>query len=319
MKKLLSIITVGLLVLAGCSSNAINTVALDFNQSGDNYSLNVTDDMTSYNQLITDLDSLGIEFDSQTPVAVLATSTANILDSIGMNIVAVTESDDLDDNLKAKLESGEVTNLGSALEPNLETLVQTDSQVVFVGSNMPHTDQYSSLDNLVVLPQENYAEIFYTVYGLMQEFSLGDDAQAVFNQLVTTDQEAKSLVTDKDFGNVAILKYAYGNVTIAPDNTYAGSLLTELGVDNMYGDLKDVDLPMDKEKLLTDDPDVLIIYGKGDEAKTEIEDLIASNKLDNLTAAKNDQIYILQSQSLNVDIDSPSTLLELSKDLYGEK
>ncbi|WOO89722.1 ABC transporter substrate-binding protein [Mollicutes bacterium LVI A0078] len=318
MKKLLSTVIVGLLILSGCQSQAVNTVALEFTKSGDDYSLNTTEEMTTYNQLITDLTNLQVDLNADTPVAVLATSTANILDSIGLNIIAVTDSKDLNQNLTDKLANGEITNLGSALEPNLELLYQVEPDVVFVGSNMPHTDQYDFLDNLVVLPQENYPEIFYTVYGLMEQFSLGDQAQAVFNQLVTTDQEAKSLISDQDLGDVAILKYAYGNVTIAPDNTYAGSLLTELSIDNMYGDLKDVDLPMDRERLLTDDPDMIIVYGKGEEAVSEINDLIASSKLDSLTAAQKNQIYVLESQSLNVDVDSPATLLELSKDVYGQ-
>lgn len=318
MKKILSIIVVSLLVLAGCGSKVLNTTALEFKQKADNYSLNVTEEMTLYNELIDSLEALDTELTADTPVAVLATSTANILDTIGMNIVAVTDSKDLSDNLKAGLDSGEIINLGGALEPNLETLYQSGAEVVFVGSNMPHKDKYTNLENIIVLPQKSYPEIFYTVYGLLSEFKLGDQAQSVFNDLVTTDQEAKSLVTDKDLGNVAILKYAYGNVTIAPDNTYAGSLLTELGVENMYGDLKDVDLPMEKEKLLSDNPDVIIVYGKGESAVEEIEELITSSKLENLTAAQNKQIYILHSQSLNVDIDSANTLLELSKDLYGE-
>lgn len=318
MKKLLCVVIACIIVLSGCQGQTVDTVALDFSKSGEDYRLTATEEMTTYNQLITDLNDLEIELNSETPVAVLATSTANILDSIGMNIVAVTDSSDLNQNLKSGLENGKITNLGSALEPNLELLYQVEPQVVFVGSNMPHTDQYDFLDNLIVLPQENYPEIFYTVYGLKEQFGLGDEAQVVFNQLVTIDQEAKSLVNDQQLGDVAILKYSYGNVTIATDNTYAGSLLTELDIDNMYGDLKDVDLPMDREKLLTDDPDVIVVYGKGDEAVTEIEDLISSSKLDSLTAAQNNQIYILQSQSLNVDIDSPTTLLELSKDMYGQ-
>ncbi len=317
MKKLFSIIVVSILILSGCQSQTVDTAALEFAQNGGDYQLNVTDQMSAYNQLITDLEGLGIKLNADTPVAVLATSTANILDSLGMNIVAVTDSSDLNSNLTTKLESGEITNLGSALEPNLELLYQTDAEVVFVGSNMPHTEQYSFLDNLIVLPQESYPEIFYTVYGLIETFGLGDQAQDVFNDLVTTDQQAKALITDKELGDVAILKYSYGNVTIAPDNTYAGSLLTELNIDNMYGDLKDVDLPMDREKLLTDDPDIIIVYGKGDDAVAEINELIDSAKLDNLTAAQNDQIYILQSQSLNADIDSPDTLLKLSQDIYG--
>ncbi len=318
MKKIFIIVCSLVVILSGCSSSTVDTIDLKFSQKGDDYSLEATEDMASYNQLIDDLNALNIELTEDTPVAVIATSTANILTKLDMNIVASTESKDLNEQLSTQIENGEVINLGSALDPNLELLYQSEAEVVFVGSNMPHIEQYEFLDNLVVLPQQTYPEIFYTTYGLISTFGLGEQAQSVFNNLVTVDQQAKQNVTDKELGQVAILKYAYGNVTIAPDNTYAGSLLTELDIENMYGELKDVDLPMDREKLLADNPDIIIIYGKGDDVEGEISSLIASEKLDNLNAVVNDNVYVLQSQSLNVDIDSPNTLLELSEDIYGE-
>ncbi|MFV0246809.1 MAG: ABC transporter substrate-binding protein [Mycoplasmatales bacterium] len=318
MKKILGLVLISLIILTGCGNKTVDTTALKFNKQGDNYSLNVTEEMTTYSKLIEDLDALDIEFDKNTPVAVLQTSTANILDSLGMNIVAVTKSKDLSDNLKSGIKDGSITNLGSAPHPNFESLYSSKAEVVFTGSNFPFMDRYPAIDNLVVLPQNTYAEIFYTTYGLIDTFSLGEDAHKVFNELVSTDQEAKALIKDIELGNVAILKYAYENVTIAPDNTYAGSLLTELGVKNMYGQLSDIDIPINKEKLLTDNPDIIIIYGKGDDAKQQIENMIQTADLSNLDAYKNKKIFILESQSLNVDIDSPTTLLELSKDLYGE-
>lgn len=304
-----------ILTLTGCGANTYNTNNLQFKQSGDDYQLVASDQTPTYNQLLTDLDNLNIDLNPQTTVAVLATSTANILDQIGVNIVAVTASDKLDANLRTKLASQSIVNLGNPLEPNLEQLYAVNADIVIVGSNFPHRDKYQDIPNLLVVPQDQYADIFYTTYGIIDQFDL--PANDVFNQLVTIDQQAKALITNQDFGNVAILKYAYGNVTIAPDNTYAGSLLTELGIENMYGDLKDINIPMEREKLLADNPDVIILYAKGDEVQAQLAAVKSDERLQNLTAYQNNQIYVLESQSLNADIDSPSALLTLSEDLYG--
>ncbi len=317
MKKIL-LVMVMLLTLSGCGNKTYDTLALNFEQKGEDYALIPDENATSYNTLIEQLETSGVELNSETPIAVVATSTANVLDSLGMNIVGVTSSKSLNDNLQAGLEDGSIADLGSPIEPNLEAIAKLDEDLVFVGSNMPHQAEYESIDNLIILPQEMYYDIFYTVYALITQFNLGDEAKQVFNEMVITDQKAKQLVdSEKQLGNVAILKYAYGNVTIAPDNTYAGSLLTELNIDNMYGDMTDIDVPMSIEKLLTDNPDIIILYGKGEDMQEQIEAVKSNEKLSNLTAYQNDQIYTLQSISLNADIDSANTLYSLSQDIYG--
>lgn len=318
MKKIFGIILL-LITLTGCGEKTINSIALNFEQNGDNYELVPDQNAQNYHQLITDFEDMDIELNADTPVAVVATSTANILDELGMNIVGVTNSDGLNDNLQAGLASGDITGLGSPMEPNLETLKLLNPDIVFVGSNMPYQVEYDSIDNLITLPQELYYDIYYTIWALITEFDLGEDAHTVFNTMVTTDQEAKSLADSKTIdGDVAALKYAYENITIAPSNTYVGSLLTELGIDNMYGDYTDVDIPMSKEQLLLDDPDYIVVYGKGEGMEEQLNELISDPDLSNLTAYKNDHIYILQSISLNADIDSANTLKSLSEDFYGE-
>lgn len=318
MRKLINFCLIAVMGLTGCGANTYNTVALNFTQKDENYQLIPDENAENYNQLLTDLDSLGVELNSDTKVAVVATSTANIIDRLGMNIVGVTSSDDLDDNLKAGLDDGSVTDLGSPMSVNLEQLTTLDEDIVFVGSNMPYQEEYDSIDNLIVLPQVYYYDIFYTISGLISEFSLDQGAQDVFNQMVLLDQQAKEISSsyDGEPKSAAVLKYAYGNFTIAPDNTYAGSLATELGISNVYGDYTDIELPVDKEKLLADDPEYIILYGKGDDMQAEADKLLADPTFQTLSAAKNDKVIVLQSISLNADIDSAQTLYDLSMDVY---
>ncbi|WOO87899.1 ABC transporter substrate-binding protein [Mollicutes bacterium LVI A0039] len=318
MKKIMALILVTALLLTGCSSKTYSTIALNFKQSGGDYKLVPDENAANYNQLITDLESLNIDLNSDTKVAVLSTSTANLLDNLGLNIVGVTSSKNLNDNLKEGLEDGTIVDLGSPISPNLEQLTSLDEEIIFVGSNMPVQEEYAALDNLVTLPQVFYYDIFYTVYGLISEFKLGDDAQAVFNQMVITDQMAKDIektYTDEN-PSAAVLKYAYGNFTIAPDNTYAGSLATEIKVENIYGDYTDVELPVDMEKLLLDDPQYIILYGKGDDMQADVDKLMEDPVFSSLTAAKEGRVVVLESISLNADIESADTLLQLSTDIY---
>ncbi len=319
MKKYIGLLILAL-ILTGCSSQTIATDSLSFDQKGDNYSLSKDVESETLTQLQTDLDELNLDLNQDTKVAVIATSTANIIDELGMNIVASTSSKKLNDNLKQELNDGSIIDLGSPLEPNMEQLLKTDADVVLVGSNMPHQDKYDTIDNLVVIPQKQYYDIFYSVDTLIKKFGLGEQAQTVFNQMVVNDQEAKKIAENQKIdGNAVALKYAYGNITIAPNQTYIGSLLQELNIPNLYGENKDIDVPMSKEQLLLDNPEYIIIYGKGDDMQEKISDLKTNDDLKNLQAYQDNHIIMLQSESLNADIDSAKTLLELSKDIYGEE
>ncbi len=321
MKKYIGILTfILVLVLTGCGNQTISSDSLIFEQNGDNYSLSKDIESETLTQLQKDLDDLNVDLNKDTKVAVIATSTANIIDELGMNIVASTSSKQLNDNLKQELDNGSVIDLGSPLEPNMEQLLKTDADLVLVGSNMPHQDKYDTIDNLVVVPQKQYYDIFYTVDTLIKKFGLDQKAQSVFNKMVENDQEAKKIAENKKIEGTAVaLKYSYGNITIAPNQTYIGSLLQELNIPNLYGDNKDIDVAMSKEKLLLDNPEYIIIYGKGEDMQEKIADLKTNDDLKNLKAYQDNHIIILQSESLNADINSAETLLELSKDIYGQE
>ncbi len=318
MRKILFVL-VFIVTLSGCQAKIYETDELNFTNDGENYGLDTKNAPDSYQQFVSDLDALDGELNQKTKVAVLTSSTANIVSALNMNVVAVTKSDNLDDNLKSGLENDSITDLGNPMSPNLEQLKQVQPDVVFIGSNMPKQDSYDEIDNVVYVPQDYYADIFYSCYALITEFNLSNEAHNKFNELVTTDQKAKELAKNQSLENTAALKFAYGDVTIAPDNTYVGSLLTELNIDNMYGDLKDIDIPMSKEKLLLDDPDSIILYAKGDDFDEYLSNLKTDKDLQNLTAYKNNQIYILKSISLSTDIDSPTSLFDLAKEVYGKK
>lgn len=317
MKKLILMLAV-VLTLSGCSGSTYNTVHLNFDLEGEDYHIIADENANNYNDLLEDLEELNIELNSQTKIAVLTTSTANILDDLGMNIVGVTSSKNLNENLQAGLEDGTIMNLGSPISPNLEQLMLLDEEVAFVGSNMPTQEEYQSIENLISLPQVYYYDIFYTISALINKFDLDQSAQAVFNNLVQKDQMAKELINPDLEVNAAVLKYAYGNFTIAPDNTYPGSLASELSINNIYGDYSDIDMPLDKEKLLLDDPEYIILYGKGDEMSEDVERLLEDPTFKTLSAYKEDKVIIIESISLNADIDSGDTLLKLSSDIYGQ-
>lgn len=92
MKKHLIFCCACILLLTACTSNTYETSTLKFQKNGDDYQLVETEGAENYTELIENLSELESTLNEDTEVAVLSTSTANIVDKLGMNITAVTES-----------------------------------------------------------------------------------------------------------------------------------------------------------------------------------------------------------------------------------
>ncbi len=314
MKKNLVIIISLLLVLTGCKQATYSNDTLDIGYKNNHYQINDITETTIYNQLNDQISEYEIEFTSETPIIVLSTSTANILDAIGLNIVGTVDSKDLNENLQTKLNQGEIVNLGSALEPNLEQIAKVDYQLSFVSSSINHSDAVNKIDNLIRLSQETYSDVLITIYSLI---TITDTGYELFDQLMEIDQQAKALMDDRyQDDEVLVLRYAYDAVKIASDASFVGSLAVQLNLNNIYGDNKDIAVETSLEHILTLNPDVIIILGKGDEMETYFTDLMNQGVFDNLAAYQNDKLFILKSQSLSGNIDSPSLLLKLSQEMY---
>ncbi len=307
MRKSFLILISLVILLAGCSDDVYNNDTLSFALDGDDYKVV---DSVVYDELVLEIEQYMVD---DVKVASLSTSTSNILAALGVELAASTDSKDLNPELKAELESGDVTNLGSALEPNMEQLLLSDVDLIFVASTMPHKDKYEALDNVVYLPLDTYEDLFYTIAALVNQFGVG---QVKLNELALVDQAAKELIDDRyDDVDVLALTYAYEHFKFAASDSFVNSILSQLGITNMSNG--SVDLAISYEALLSLDPDVLVIYGKGDTMMDELKSLESDGYFDNLKAYQNDEVYIYQVQSLNANIDSPDVLLSLSEDLYG--
>ncbi len=258
-----------------------------------------------------------MELNEQTKVAAVTTSTANILAESGLNVVAAPESDLLSDELKEKQANGEVVNIGSAIDPSQEALVDSGAELIFITDAMPTSHNNTDVLNTISMPQSSYTDIYYDLQVFKDVFN-APNAQDLINQMAVVDQAAKLDASESvKIENVAAFQYMMGSLAIANENTFIGSLLTELGINNVYADFNDSNLAINYEQLLADDPKYIIVFASsgGEEA---YNNLVAQSPevLNELTAYKNDNIIIIDNFSGSSDLDSAKALDMLVSKLY---
>ncbi len=146
-----------LLILPGCQAKNYQSPNIAFTEQGGNWQLDATNE--TYETFKTELAELNPDAKADLTVGVLSSSTANVAEALGLNIVAAPESKYLDESLQAKMDNGDVTSIGSAISPNLETIAKVNPDILLVASTMPHQDTYQNFDNVISVPQDYYSDI----------------------------------------------------------------------------------------------------------------------------------------------------------------
>lgn len=304
MKRLVAMFAVAIVFLAGCSTATSKSTAMTFDQKDQDYQISTPSNYPKYQELETELAKYKLTPDSK--VAALTTSTANILYEAGANIVAAPQSRTLNPELQKLQDSKKVANIGSALEPNIEVLLTSEPDIVFIADSMPHTKENEAIENLIYLPQRLYTDIFITLELLDKSMDLPNTTK-LMNDMVAKDQAIKQDMPKNVKNPVAALQYSEGALYVASPENFVGSLLTELNIENAYADYPDVNVELSVEQLLLDNPEYIVIYGHGSTTE-QLTEFMSNEKMQSLDAVKNNKVIILDKISASSDLSAVDSL-----------
>ena len=183
---------------------------------------------------------------------------------------------------------------GSAHEPNLELIVESDPDIVILASS-----QSSYLDLEESLTSMGIACAYFDVNTYGEYLDMMD----IFRQINGTqsdrsmEQEIQAIISESDVGGAEMLLLrAFSTGVKAKDSTgVAGAILADMGFKNIAdgGALEEVTL----EAIVDADPDYIFIVSMGADEQAAM-DMVATNFSDNpawagLSAVKNDRVYLL--------------------------
>ncbi|MFV0379380.1 MAG: ABC transporter substrate-binding protein [Anaerorhabdus sp.] len=344
MRKSLGIVLIVLMMLlTGCQSSAKSTAFefgedLVFIEKDGNYTIDLENSSDvvkeKYEQLSKTLDKKEVLDD----IVAVTTTTANILSEIGINLTGAPESSGLSKDVSSKqysleetnkIDKSMVLNVGSALSPNIEAIVELNPMLVLYSDAMPKTDFIKNIEAADIkadsLGQSDYIDMFILLQRIneLTEFK-NDVAVSKMNEMVSELKETSEMVSKAESSGktVAILQVLEGTIRVNNSDTVLGGITAALDLENVFASSENGEL--NKEQLLSLNPDYIIYYSHGMGASAISifeEELNASDSVyRELDALKNKNVFQVAEDDLvfsaSVDLNIIKIIKMLAMKFY---
>jgi ABC-type Fe3+-hydroxamate transport system, periplasmic component len=272
-------------------------------------------------------------------IAATTTTTANILHAAGLPVIAAPESNNLDSEITKQqyalsenqgIDRSKVLNVGSALSPNIEALMELEPELVLYSDALPHAQYIATLQefgiNIHALPQSDYLDMFILldVLGVLHEHQHAG-VDALFQDMVEALKRVQVIIDAQD-GNlqqsVAILQVSERGMIANNDEAVLGRIVTALGLQNAFRNSANAEVG--KEVLLGENPDYIIFYTHGDAQGTLEqfhEEIYGDDSIyRELDAVKNGKVFAVSSDDFtfaaSVDLDVIHVIEFLAERFY---
>lgn len=210
-------------------------------------------------------------------IVAVTTTTANILEQVGVRPTGAPESQSLSKTLQEqqysvgngeKIDKSKILNIGSAISPNNEAIVELNPKLVLYSDALPSTDFLKNIKSANIkveaLPQSDYVDMFVLLDVLGNVYNhQNEKVSTLMNEMVDALKEAVKITenaTKKD-QTIAILQVSEGSVRINNEASVLGRLTKALGMKNVFANSENAEV--NKEQLLTANPDYIIFYAHG--------------------------------------------------------
>ena len=306
MKKFLSFLLLLIFFIfmaAGCGARESDTSLSSTSGSQDLSDINTEASGTSENRSVTFTDALGREVTVDAPerVGIASGSFAECWLLAGGTPTAVTQDALEERDLELPKD---IINLGSVMRPSAEAILDADLDLLILASNMKnHVELAETLDKVGI----NYAyvnietfddylntlKIFTDITGRKDLYE--QNGTAISKQIDDIIAESKMETAPK----VLILRTSSSKITARNSDTMVGQMLKNLGCINI-ADAEDSLLEeLSLEVIARENPEYIFVicHGEVEEAKANLENMMASNPIWNtLDAVKSDRLYYLEKE-----------------------
>ncbi|MFV0498627.1 MAG: ABC transporter substrate-binding protein [Bacilli bacterium] len=343
MKKILSMILLTTLILFTACQNSPKSTNFEFGEDlvfvekNGNYSIDLEKSSnlvkSKYDKISKTLDDKAILED----FVAVTTTTANILNEVGIIPTGAPKSPSLDKNIASlqyelkengEIDKTKVLNIGSAISPNIEAIIELDPKIVLYSDAMPKTGFVEKLEASEVktgaIGQSDYIDMFVLLHRI-NELTEYENTKSMdkMNEMIAALKETKEIVSKAEEGKtVAILQVIEGTTMVNNSETVLGSITETLKIKNVFASSENGEL--NKEQLLSLNPDYIIYYSTGmamDSIANFEKELNSEDSIyRELDAVKNSNAFQVASEDFtflsSVDFDIIKIIKYLAEKFY---
>ena len=320
--KLFTIVILSIFLVSCMEMTSSQTGLVSFKTENDALEITFSEDLLeTYETLLVKLEGI----DSNSKVAVLTSSTANLFFEIGVPMIAVpTSRAPFVSGLQAFVDSSEVATIGNYNTGfSLEVLTSLNPDVLFAADSITVPESLNSF-LVISLPQSTYYDIFITLALMEEVFGLSDQVQPILKALASDHSEAFTYFENSlEEQTVAIVQSIYGQQLFNSEDTLVGSIVSMMPVINVFANNIIGSGTLNLELLLEQNPDYIIVHGFGDDPEAALAFFLGVIRDENglwqtLDAVKNNRIIVLGNNLIGPSADERVTkaFLEISKALF---
>jgi len=346
MKKItITIVFLVSLLLAGCQMGANTDTSFSFGddlvfiQTEDYIRIDLEKSSALVKEKHQELSEILASTEVLSDIAATTTTTANILHAAGIHVIAAPESANLDEEVANQqyalgtnqgIDRSKVLNVGSALSPNIEALIELEPGLVLYSDALPHAQYITTLQefgvNIHALPQSDYLDMFILldVLGVLYEHQ-HTGVDALYQDMVEALKRVQTIIDAQDGSlqqSVAVLQVSERGMIANNDEAVLGRIVGALGLQNVFRNGANAEVG--KEVLLGENPDYIIFYTHGDDKGTLEhfhEEIYGDDSIyRELDAVKNGNVFAVSSDDFtfaaSVDLDVIHVIEFLAERFY---
>lgn len=199
--------------------------------------------------------------------------------------------------------------IGIAVKPNIETIVSLNPDL-FVGDQLLEQfskDLVESKDiETLYIDNGSYEAVYDSILEIGKLLELEETAESFIDEQRAAETDILVQVEALKGKKVALLMGTAESYQLATKNSYLGSILEKLGVENVADEVEETDqdyVTFNKESLVAANPDfILALAHGGDPAQVEqsFKEEFGLTIWDDTTAKVENQIYYIDSYSYPV-------------------
>ena len=253
--------------------------------------------------VVTFTDDLGREVTVANPqrVAILLGSYADVWSLAGGRDTIVAAADDTWKDFDLDLDSS-VANLGSLLEPSMETLIAAEPDFILASSNtkadLELQDTLEALDIPVAYFGVNTFDEYLHMLDICTQITGQRENYQTYGLDVQQQVDAAKAEADGSAPTVLFLRAGGNGVKVKNSkDTVLGTMLADLGAVNIADSDTTLLEDLSMEQILADDPQfIFVVYQGSDQAAAQkvLEQTLTSNPAWNtLTAVQQGRYYVM--------------------------
>lgn len=197
-----------------------------------------------------------------------------------------------------------LTEIGIAVDPNIETILSLDPDL-FIGDQVLEQFSKEKVESrdieTLYLDNSSYDAVFDSILELGELMGLEEVGDEFVEAEKAKEAEILEQAASLEGKKVALLMGTAESYQLATNNSYLGSILEKIGIDNVADVIEDTDqeyVTFNKESLVDANPDYILALAHGedpDQVAASFEEEFESSIWEDTTAKIQDQIYFIDT------------------------